>query len=349
MKIDLFDYDLPEDLIAFHPPEKRDGGRLLVLDPISGKTDHRRVVDLPTCLPDGALLVANDTRVIRARLRGQRPTGGAVEVLLVREVEIGGKSCCWTALTKANKPIRLGDRIVLGDISARVTERGGRGEATLCFDVSSEALREFSSARGEVPLPPYIRRDPVPEDMERYQTVFARSDGSVAAPTAGLHFTPALLEKLAARGVETTYITLHVGPGTFRPINVGDTDDHQMDAEQYILSENTAGLIEKAKSEGRPVFAVGTTVTRALEGAFAKRRRLEAGAGFTDLFITPGFEFQVVDGLLTNFHLPKSTLLCLVSALAGRENIFEAYREAVKEKYRFYSFGDAMLILPGMT
>ncbi len=345
MKIDLFDYDLPEDLIAFHPPEKRDGGRLLVLDPSSGKIDHRRVVDLPAYLPAGALLVANDTRVIRARLRGQRPTGGAVEVLLVREVEAGDKHCCWTALTRANKPIRIEDQIVLDEVCAVVTERGSRGEATLRFDVSSKALRAYAQEQGEVPLPPYIRRAPIPEDVERYQTVFARSDGSVAAPTAGLHFTPALLGILAKQDIETEYLTLHVGPGTFRPVTAADTNDHQMDAEQYTLTEETAGAIDNAKREGRPVFAVGTTVTRALEGVFAERGRLEAGAGSTDLFITPGFEFQVVDGLLTNFHLPKSTLLCLVSALAGRENVLAAYKEAVNERYRFYSFGDAMLIM----
>jgi S-adenosylmethionine:tRNA ribosyltransferase-isomerase len=199
---------------------------------------------------------------------------------------------------------------------------------------------------GQVPLPPYIKRAPEPEDVERYQTVYATKDGSSAAPTAGLHFTKALLDEIRARGVETASITLHVGPGTFRPVKTEFLKDHRMDREEYILTEDTVSRIARAKSENRPVIAVGTTATRALEGAFAARGCLEAGAGFTELFITPGFQFNVVDGLITNFHLPKSTLLSLVSALAGRERILSAYGEAVEKKYRFYSFGDAMIILP---
>ncbi len=345
MKLDLFDYVLPEELIALHPPEERAGSRLLVLDPNTGKTDHRLIADLPD-LVDHAVLVANDTRVIRARLRGRRPTGGAVEVLLVRELEAAECACRWKALTRANKPIHVGDRIGFGGISAQVIEKGDRGETIIEIDASSKMLREHMAASGEVPLPPYIRRAPVAEDEERYQTVYARHDGSVAAPTAGLHFTEALIGQLAGRGAEMVYVTLHVGPGTFRPISAADTDDHSMDEEEYVLSEHTALTIRAARDEGRPVIAVGTTVTRALEGAFARHGNLSACSGFTDMFITPGFKFQVVDGLITNFHLPHSTLLCLVSALAGRERVMAAYNEAVEKHYRFYSYGDAMFILP---
>ncbi|MCP4599352.1 MAG: tRNA preQ1(34) S-adenosylmethionine ribosyltransferase-isomerase QueA [Proteobacteria bacterium] len=346
MKTDLFDYALPKELIAYHPPEKRDGGRLLVLDPNTGAIKHRAIVDLPECLPKETLLVANDTRVIRARLRGRRPTGGEVEVLLIREIEAGQKRCTWSALTRANKPIKVGDRIDLGGIWVEVTEKRAQGEVTISVKTSSKTLREHTATRGEVPLPPYIRRLPVSEDDERYQTVYAKCDGSVAAPTAGLHFTEELLKRLSIRGLEIEYITLHVGPGTFRPISVEETSDHKMDSEEYLLNEKATRAIRTAKANARPVVAVGTTVTRALEGAFARHGGLETGSGFTDLFITPGFTFHVIDGMLTNFHLPRSTLLCLISALAGRERVLAAYEEAVKERYRFYSYGDAMLILP---
>ncbi|MCP4677134.1 MAG: tRNA preQ1(34) S-adenosylmethionine ribosyltransferase-isomerase QueA [Deltaproteobacteria bacterium] len=349
MKLDLIDYILPEGLIAFHPSKERDGSRLLVLSPDTEETDHRQIMDLPDLLPDRAVLVANDTRVVRARLNGRRPTGGAVEVLLVREVKAGETACRWKALTRANKRISVGDRIILDGISVQIIEKGDRGEATVEIDASSETLREHMAVSGEVPLPPYIRRAPVAEDVERYQTVYARHDGSVAAPTAGLHFTDALIERIAARGVEMVYVTLHVGPGTFRPISAVDTDEHSMDEEEYVLSEDTASTIRAAKDEGRPIIAVGTTVTRALEGAFAQQGALEACSGFTDIFITPGFKFRVVDGLITNFHLPRSTLLCLVSALAGRERVLAAYNQAVEKQYRFYSYGDAMFILPKKT
>jgi S-adenosylmethionine:tRNA ribosyltransferase-isomerase len=320
---------------------------MLSLDPSTGDVEHRSIRDLPECLPPRALLVANDTRVIRARLRGRRPTGGAVEVLLVREIGRSEKTCRWIALAQANKPVKLGDTIELGGIKATVTEKRAGGEVGMELDVSSDELVEHMEAEGEVPLPPYIRRPPVPEDKERYQTVFARLDGSVAAPTAGLHFTNELIEKLAAKGIETVFVTLHVGPGTFRPVKAEDTDQHKMDGERYVLGEKAVRAIKSAKAVGRPVIAVGTTVTRALEGAFAARGELEACSDETDLFIAPGFEFRVIDGLFTNFHLPRSTLLCLVSALAGREKIMAAYGEAINMRYRFYSYGDAMLILPG--
>ncbi|MDJ0763971.1 MAG: tRNA preQ1(34) S-adenosylmethionine ribosyltransferase-isomerase QueA [Myxococcota bacterium] len=346
VKLDLFDYSLPDELIAAHPPDKRDGGRLLVLNPQSGQVEHRHIADLAQCLLPGSLLVANNTRVIRARLRGRRPTGGAVEVLLVRELVTGDDHCRWIVLTRANKPMREGDQIHLEDITGVVREKRDQGEAVIECDVASKTLLGYAAAHGEIPLPPYIRRDPVPSDAARYQTIFAAQDGSVAAPTAGLHFTPELIARLKARDIEIAFVTLHVGPGTFRPIAVDDTDDHEMDAEAFDIGQETVAAICKAKTEGRRVIAIGTTVTRALEGAYAENSALQTGAGTTDLFIAPGFEFKVIDGLLTNFHLPRSTLLCLVAALAGRERILAAYQEAVTHRYRFYSYGDAMLILP---
>ncbi len=346
MKTSLFDYALPKELIAFHPPKNRDGGRLLTLSLDKGTLDHRAIVDLPLCLPHGTLLVANDTRVIKARLRGRRPTGGKIEVLLVREMATTDPTrCAWTALLRANKPVRVGDQIELDDIRTHVTHVHGQGEVILGMDASLGTLREYISAKGEVPLPPYIKRAPVPEDVERYQTVFAKHDGSVAAPTAGLHFTETLKDQLKSDGIETLTVTLHVGPGTFRPVKATDITKHKMDSEEYHLEEEAVTKIIQAKQEGRRVVAIGTTVTRALEGAYAAHGELKAGSGFTNIFITPGFSFNVIDGLLTNFHLPASTLLCLVSALAGRERVLKAYETAVKMKYRFYSYGDAMLML----
>ncbi len=347
MKTGLFDYHLPQDLVALHPAPRRDGSRLLVLDPDSGDTALAGFADLPGLLPPESLLVANDTRVIPARLRGRRPTGGAVELLLVREVQTGGDHCRWIALASANKPLRPGDAVDLGGPRAEIVERRERGEVLVRIDLGSAPFREHVAAMGEVPLPPYIRRPPEPEDRSRYQTVFAREDGSVAAPTAGLHFTPELAERLAAQGHGLAMVTLHVGPGTFRPIAADDLSDHVMDAERYDIPAATVAMIRAAREGGRPVIAVGTTVVRALEGAAeAGGGRLEPGTGETGLFIAPPFEFRVVDGLLTNFHLPRSTLLCLVSALAGRERVLAAYGRAVAERMRFYSYGDAMLVLP---
>jgi S-adenosylmethionine:tRNA ribosyltransferase-isomerase len=348
VRTELFDYALPAELIAARPPPERDGGRLLVLDPTGGPVAHAAVRDLPSRLPPRCLLVANDTRVIPARLRARRPTGGAVEVLLVREVEAGEAGCRWLALLRANKPLRRGAPLDLGGgVEARVGGRGARGEAVLDIALGSDAVRRHVAARGEVPLPPYIRRAPEEADRARYQTVFARADGSVAAPTAGLHFTEELMARLRAQGHEIVFLTLHVGPGTFRPITCGELSAHAMDAERYAIPAATAAAIGAAKGAGRPVVAVGTTTARALEGAVRAHGALAACAGDTDLFIAPPFDFRVVDGLFTNFHLPRSTLLCLVAALAGRERVLAAYAEAVARRYRFYSYGDAMLILPG--
>jgi S-adenosylmethionine:tRNA ribosyltransferase-isomerase len=346
VKTELFNYTLPEELIAYHPPKKRDGGRLLVLGPNERDIDHKTIEDLPDILPQNALLVANDTKVFWARLKGHRPTGGKVETLLVRAVETGEESCLFTALAKSNKPLRIGNEIDLSGVSAQVVDKDKYGQITLRINASKDRLYQHLENHGEVPLPPYIKRSWEPEDKKRDQTVYARSEGSVAAPTAGLHFTHTLLEKLKTKNIETTYLTLHVGPGTFRPVQSETIVNHRMDEEQYIIGQDTVDAIHLAKTQGRPVIAIGTTATRALEGAFAKHGELKPGTGFTDLFITPGFSFHVIDGLMTNFHLPKSTLLCLVSALAGRERILTAYEEAVKKRYHFYSYGDAMLILP---
>lgn len=346
MKTDLFNYDLPEELIALYPPVARDGGRLLTLNLEGGAPSHTQVRGLPSLLAPGTLLVLNDTRVIPARLRGVRPTGGAVEILLVRALEESETEARWSSLLRASKPLRPGDTIDVHGVTAVVEDRGSRGEACLRFCTSGARLRNLVQQIGEVPLPPYIRREIQPQDTQRYQSVFARFDGSVAAPTASLHFTQEMLAQAQERGVELAFVTLHVGPGTFRPITVDETADHHMDAEFYHIDESAASAIRRAKDEGRPVVAVGTTTTRALEGAFAERGDIGAGAGDTTLFIEPGHELRVIDGLLTNFHLPRSTLLCLVSALVGRERLLAAYAEAVALRYRFYSYGDAMLIAP---
>ena len=346
MKTDQFDYDLPKDLIALFPTPERDGSRLLVLDSDSGRMEHHSIRDLPDLLPKGALLVANDTRVVPARLYGRRPTGGSVELLITRVADANAKSCRIEALSRSSRPLKIGDRLDLDGASVRVEAKGKRGEVDLSSDMCEADFMRHVNACGRVPLPPYIKREPEPDDRGRYQTVYARRDGSVAAPTAGLHFTPRLIEEMEERGVEMVFVTLHVGPGTFRPIEAADVEEHRMDSERYILEEATVDAIELAKREGRPVIAVGTTAVRALEGCVAERGRLAPVQGSTELFIAPGFEFKVVDGMLTNFHLPRSTLLCLVSALAGRERILGAYGEAVRLGYRFYSYGDAMLITP---
>ncbi len=340
-----FDYELPESLIALHPSDERDGSRLMVLD-ANGIDRHAAFRDLPEFLPARALLVLNDTRVIRARLQATRPTGGAVEVLLVRPLESAEYSCRFEALTRANRPLKVGDPLDIAGAGAVVVSKGEQGEAILDVNLSLSDFLKHVSRVGEVPLPPYIKRATEPEDIERYQTVYAAHDGSSAAPTAGLHFTDALLHEIRARGIETARVTLHVGPGTFRPVKAEYLRDHRMDKEEYTLGEQAVEKITLAKAEGRPVIAVGTTSVRALEGAFAAQGYLAPGSGFTSLFITPGFQFNVVDGLITNFHLPKSTLLSLVSALAGRDRVLTAYAEAVANRYRFYSYGDAMFIPP---
>ena len=332
MDVAEFDYELPEGLIAQAPLPERDASRLLVLPRRSGPVRHLGIRDLPALLRPGDLLVVNDARVIPARLHGRKEgTGGKVELLLVEP--LGGAE--WLALGQASKPLREGARVeVLGSAIEIVRVCEG-GELVVRLPLEGDALWRFLDEAGELPLPPYIRHAPGPADRERYQTMFARERGAVAAPTAGLHFTPALIEALCERSVAVAPITLHVGPGTFLPVRAQRIEDHRMHRERYFVPEETARAIAAAER----VIAVGTTALRALEASQGR-----AGPGSTDLFITPGYEFRAVDGLLTNFHLPRSTLLMLVSAFAGLDRIRAAYREAIGESYRFFSYGDAMLI-----
>ncbi|MCS7172238.1 MAG: tRNA preQ1(34) S-adenosylmethionine ribosyltransferase-isomerase QueA [Armatimonadetes bacterium] len=340
MRLSDFDYELPPDRIAQQPAEPRDAARLLVLDRRTGTIEHRIFRDLPELLAPGDLLVLNDTRVIPARLRGEKEgTGGRAEVLLVWREE--GER--WRALVRTRRA-RKGTRIVLaeGHLRAELLERreDGTWRIGLEGDVSAE---EAIQRWGEVPLPPYIRERP--RDPEAYQTVYARSPGAVAAPTAGLHFTPELLERLSARGIPHAFVTLHVGPGTFRLITTPDPTRHRMDTEPYEIPLGTAEAIAAVRARGNRVVAVGTTVVRTLETAAQPDGTVRAGAGWTELYIYPGYRFRVVNALITNFHLPRSTPLVLVSAFAGRERVLEAYRVALGEGYRFGSFGDAMLLL----
>jgi S-adenosylmethionine:tRNA ribosyltransferase-isomerase len=327
--IDDFDYELPPELIAQHPSATRPGSRLLVL---RGKTlaDHR-FADLPELLSPGDLLVFNDTKVIKARLAGEKASGGRVEALIER-VLLEREAL---AQVRASKPPRPGSALRLGGLDVEVLGREGEFYR-LRFPGSVLGLLE---RHGSVPLPPYITHAPETEDAARYQTVYARVPGAVAAPTAGLHFDEALLAALANRGVEFAYLTLHVGAGTFQPVRVKSLAEHRMHGERYEIPEKTASAIQAVRRRGGKIVAVGTTTVRCLEASGAA-----AGSGETDLFITPGFDFQVVDRLVTNFHLPKSTLLVLVSAFAGIEPIRAAYRHAVERRYRFFSYGDAMLI-----
>jgi S-adenosylmethionine:tRNA ribosyltransferase-isomerase len=350
MRTDDFDYALPQELIAQHPLPERDASRLMVLARQgSAPPAHRRFTDLPRLLPRGTLLVLNDTRVIPARLHGHKPTGGRVELLLL-EPDAAAGADCWRCLYSAAKPLKEGTRVVLDRdpaASALVLARHDQGRVTCAFELAG-GLAANLERLGEVPLPPYVRRPDgeVPEDRGRYQTVFARVDGAVAAPTAGLHFTDGTLAALAQVGVEVQRVTLHVGPGTFVPVKVDDPAQHRMHSEPYDVGAAAADAVNAARAAGRPVVAVGTTVVRTLESAADEGGHVSPGAGRTELFITPGYRFRAVDGLLTNFHLPRSTLLMLVAALCGRERLLDAYRAAMAERYRFYSYGDAMLVLP---
>ncbi len=343
-----YDFDLPEDLIAQQPATQRDGSRLMV---VGRELEHRIFHDLPEVLQAGDLLVLNDTRVIAARLYGTLQTGGRVEVLLLRPADrerYDPASTRWHALVKPGKKMREGARVAFERNGS--TLASARVAAVLADDGVRELefelhvpFEELLARAGVLPLPPYIHNDSA-QAQERYQTVFARTPGSVAAPTASLHFTPALLDALRQRGVEIAYLTLDVGLGTFRPMRSERLDGHLMHAETYAIDRATVDAIERAKREGRRVIGAGTTVVRALEGNVLAHGRLTVAAESTNCFITPGFRFAVVDAMITNFHLPKSTLLVLVSAFAGRERILRAYREAIDRKYRFFSFGDAMLL-----
>jgi S-adenosylmethionine:tRNA ribosyltransferase-isomerase len=344
MDVAEFDYALPAELIAQEPAEPRDASGLLVLDRAAGEWEDRRFSELPEILRPGDCLVANRSRVMPARLLGTAlDGGGAVELLLLRPVADGQ----WEAMVRPGRRCRVGARVDLagGVARARIVGEGSLGTRVVAIE-APWPVRELMERHGLPPLPPYIGRHdaPKPEDRERYQTVYAREDGSVAAPTAGLHFTPALLARLERRGVPVHYLTLHVGPGTFRPLRAGRVDEHRMEAEPIDIPESTAQAIDRARREERRVVAVGTTTTRALEWAAGEDGRVRAGTGSADLFIRPGHRFRVVDALVTNFHLPRSSLLVLVSAFAGRGLVLAAYRHAVGARYRFYSYGDAMLI-----
>jgi len=340
-----FDYSLPSALIAQEPLADRAASRLLVLERASGAIRHRRFTDLVELVPPGDVLVVNASRVIPARLRGTRDGGGGrrapAEILLVRELADG----TWLAMGHPGGKLKPGRLVRLGDDSAvEILEVLGGGLRRLRFTGALDA-RATLARYGETPLPPYIHRPPTPADRERYQTVFAAHDGSVAAPTAGLHFTPELLARLRAAGVGIATLDLHVGPGTFKPVEVEDLDAHAMHAERYEVSDAAAAAVNAARDAGDAVWAVGTTVVRTLETVTDATGRVRAGAGDTRLFIHPPYAFRAVDKLLTNFHLPRSTLLMLVCAYGGYEAVMRAYREAIARGYRFYSYGDAMAVL----
>jgi len=335
-----FSFELPEELIAQFPAAERGADRLLVLDRTSGARTHRMVADLPSLVEPGTLLVFNDSKVRKARVYGT-PIGqegaGEVEFLLLDRIGSGR----WRAMVKRAKRQKVGRRYAF-PAGAEAEIEAEDGEFRLVrFD--RDLGDDWLDEHGHIPLPPYIRREDAPADSSRYQTIYARAVGSAAAPTAGLHFTPAIMDALRAAGAEIAYVTLHVGLGTFLPVRAEKIEDHRMHEEAYTIGEETAAAVEKAKREGRPVLAVGTTSVRTLESAW-RDGRLERGSGRTSIFIYPGYRFKVVDRLFTNFHTPASTLLMLVSAFAGRDLILEAYREAVAERYRFFSYGDAMYI-----
>jgi S-adenosylmethionine:tRNA ribosyltransferase-isomerase len=366
MKLSDFDYELPRERIAQRPAAERDASRLLLLDRRQGTWEDHTFRELPWLLRGDELLVVNNTRVIAARLFGKRRgirseavgrhsrvrrehLQAEIEVLLTRQLD----SNLWRALVRPGRKIRLGERIVFGEgeLEAEVVGRGELGLRELRFSAAGD-LEETMERLGHVPLPPYVDRPDEQVDRERYQTVFARQRGAVAAPTAGLHFTPTILGELRERGIEIAELTLHVGLGTFQRIHVEELERHRMDSEAYEIPEATAMMIERARRQQRPVVAVGTTVVRALEDAASKQGprddyaipMLHGRSGEADIFIRPGHGFRIVDQVLTNFHLPKSSLLVMVSAFAGRELVLAAYRHAIQEKYRFYSYGDCMLI-----
>lgn len=339
MKKSDFDFYLPEELIAQTPLEKRDGSRLLVLDKESGAMEHRHFYDLPEYLHVGDCLVLNNSRVLPARLIGTRPGGGAVELVLLRDLGEGR----WECLSRPGRKTKPGTELFFGggELKATVEAVAEGGNRIVKFDYQGIFL-EVLERLGKMPLPPYIKEEL--QDPERYQTVYSRELGSAAAPTAGLHFTNELLEKIQAMGVKVCYVTLHVGLGTFRPVKEDEIENHEMHSEFCIIPEDTARTVTETKQNGGRIVAVGTTSCRTLESFAKDDGTLEACSGWTDIFIYPGYSFKCIDALVTNFHLPESTLIMLVSALAGREHILNAYRTAVEEKYRFFSFGDAMFI-----
>ena len=342
MKTSDFYYELPQELIAQDPLADRSSSRLLVLDRESGKITHRTFCDITDYLRSGDCLVLNDTKVIPARLIGiKEDTGATVEVFLLERKEEG----IWETLVRPGKKLRKGARVVFseGELKCEITDVLDDGNRLVRFEYDG-IFEEILDRLGQMPLPPYITHSL--EDKTRYQTVYAKYDGSAAAPTAGLHFTKALLDKISGMGVKICFVTLHVGLGTFRPVKVEDISEHHMHTEWYNISPEAADLINSTKEAGNRVICVGTTSCRTIESACTNDGKVIAQSGNTDIFIYPGYEFKVLDGLVTNFHLPESTLLMLVSALAGKDRIMAAYNEAIRERYRFFSFGDAMFILP---
>lgn len=342
MKTSDFYYDLPEELIAQDPLLNRSSSRLMVINPLSGDYEHKSFENIKDYLKAGDCLVLNDTKVIPARLLGQKEdTGAGVEVFLLKRID--DKS--WETLVKPGRKLRKGARVIFGDgrLKCEITDVLPDGNRIVRFEYEG-IFEEILDALGQMPLPPYITHRL--EDKDRYQTVYAKNTGSAAAPTAGLHFTKELLREVEDMGVKVTFVTLHVGLGTFRPVKVDDVTKHHMHTEWYQVSKETADTINSVKKAGGRVFCVGTTSCRTIESAADENGFVMPSSGDTDIFIYPGYKFKVLDGLITNFHLPESTLLMLVSALCGKENIMRAYEEAIKEKYRFFSFGDAMLILP---
>ena len=350
MKTSDFDYELPPERIAQEPPKERDGGRMMVLDRAKESITHAKFTDLPEFLDAGDLVVVNDTRVIPARVFGRKAkegTGGKVELLLLEDLGRGE----WDVLMRTRRRPSPGEKIILGDGAAVATllEDGELGRARVRIE-SERPFLEVLDGIGLTPLPPYIQRKAEqgglrPEDKVRYQTVYAREPGAVAAPTAGLHFTPAVFDRLAAKGVGKASVTLHVGIGTFRPVKADTVEEHRMDEERWWIPGETARRIAETKAAGKRVVAVGTTTSRTLESAAARPEGFGAGMGRTDIFIYPPYRFRMVDAMVTNFHLPKSTLIMMISAFAGREFVLRAYREAIKAGYFFYSYGDCMLIL----
>jgi S-adenosylmethionine:tRNA ribosyltransferase-isomerase len=339
-----YGFELPPELIAQHPAERRDQSRLLVLHRSTGQVEHRAFADVVDLVRPGDAMVLNESRVFPARLRGVRPGGGGAEVLLLNPASTADDRT-WRALVRPGAKLKPGRTLEIGaDLTVEILETLADGNRLVRIH-SPLTLDEALQRHGEVPLPPYVRREATAEDRSRYQTVYARERGSVAAPTAGLHFTPALLAAIEARGVAIARLVLHVGIGTFRPVEVDDPAEHRMHAEWYRVSEEAAATVNRARAGGGAVWAVGTTSVRTLETAADPDGHIRSGEGWTDIFIRPPYRFRAVDRLLTNFHLPRSTLIMLVAALAGREATLAAYREAVEHRYRFFSYGDAMAIV----
>ena len=349
MKLSEFEFNLPEKLIAEFPADQRDESRLMVVHRDSGKIEHKTFKDVIDYFDDGDVMVMNDTKVFPARMYGNKEkTGAKIEVFLLRE--LNRESLLWDVLVDPARKIRIGNKLYFGeedDLVAEVIDNTTSRGRTLrfLFDGSYEEFKATITKLGQTPLPKYIHREPVPEDEERYQTIFAANEGAVAAPTAGLHFSKQLRKRLEIKGVEFAPLTLHVGLGTFRPVDVEDLTKHKMDSEELYIGEQTSKMVNQAKSNKKKVCSIGTTVTRGLESSVTVTRELKPFAGWTNKFIFPPYEFSIPDAMITNFHTPKSTLLMMISAYCGHDLLMKAYKEAVKEKYRFYSYGDAMLIL----